>query len=194
MESKIWLIVVCILVLSQTQATGSIQIYPNNATLFSSTEYFIAYYTIYNMPSSTSFNLDFSSTYISIPDSALNISATVNDSAVNGATATCSNMKCIVKLNNAVVATSRILFKVGSLTNPYFLGSQNVIIKITFNSSYNEPLTYTISSSVYQPINMGVTSFTQSNYGVGNTNVSYTFNLTVPLTPSNPQLTITIPS
>lgn len=34
----------------------------------------------------------------------------------------------------------------------------------------------------------------QSNYGVGNTDVTYTFNLTVPMTPSNPQLSVTIPS
>ena len=35
---------------------------------------------------------------------------------------------------------------------------------------------------------------TQSNYGVGNTDVTYTFNLTVPMTPANPQLSVTIPN
>ncbi len=37
-------------------------------------------------------------------------------------------------------------------------------------------------------------SMSQSNYGVGNRDVTYTFNLSLPMTPANPQLTITFPS
>ena len=40
---------------------------------------------------------------------------------------------------------------------------------------------------------MTLNSVTQSNYGVGNTNVTYTLNLTVPMTPLNPKITVRIP-
>lgn len=36
-------------------------------------------------------------------------------------------------------------------------------------------------------------SMKQSNYGVGNTDVSYTFNFSISMTPTNPQLSIVIP-
>jgi hypothetical protein len=41
---------------------------------------------------------------------------------------------------------------------------------------------------------MKINSMKQSDYGVGNTDVTYSFNFTVPMTPNNPQLSITIPS
>lgn len=65
---------------------------------------------------------------------------------------------------------------------------------VYFNASYSESLSWVIDSSYYTPLSIVVNSMTQSNYGVGNTNVIYVFNLTLPMTPENPQLAVTFPS
>jgi hypothetical protein len=189
-----FLIVLACLLFSAFSQGGSIQIVPTNPTLLASTTYSVSYYTIYNMPAATTFTLDFTSTSISIPSATLNVTATLNDITQSAATATCANMKCTLKLNVFASATSRIVFQIGNFMNPYFINSQVVQYRIVFNASYNEMAMFTITSSQYNPIKMGVGSYSQSNYGVGNTNVSYTFNLTVPMTPAYPQLAITIPN
>lgn len=72
--------------------------------------------------------------------------------------------------------------------------NQPTSTKVTFNSSYQENLNWTIPASYYTPLSITLNSMNQSNYGVGNTGVTYTFNLSLPMTPNNPQLAVTFPS
>jgi hypothetical protein len=173
---------------------GSLQLSPLTATLFTSSSYRLSYYTVHPMPSTAQFLMDFSQTYIEIPNATLNASATVQNAAVVGATAVCASGKCTIQLNNAVGIYNNLTITFGALKNPYFLLSQAITTQVIFNSSYSEYLSWTIPTSMYSPLAISALAMGQSNYGVGNTNVSYTFNLSVPMTPANPQLSVTIPS
>lgn len=192
MTSKVILFLVALLTLAAGQQ-GTIQVTPITATLFTESQYQLSYYTFHDLPNSAVFELDLSNTYIEVPDAALNTSATVQGSSVSGATATCISKKCTLRLNNPVPRFSNLTIVFGSLKNPYFLLSQPTSTKITFNTSYIENLSYNIPSSKYTPLSMTLNSMQQSNYGVGNTDVTYTFNLSIPMTPTNPQLSVTIP-
>ena len=173
---------------------GSLQVTPLNPSLFANSSYQVSYYTFKMLPSTATFLLDFTPTYIVVPNSALNVTASVGNSAVSGATGTCSASRCTLKLNNQVAANSNLSFVIGSLQNPYFLMNQTINTVITFNSSYSENLIWSISASYYTPMSITLNSMSQSNYGVGNQDVTYTFNLSLPMTPVNPQLTITFPT
>ena len=188
------LVILAVLVLALGQATGSLQVTPSAPVLFAFSNYTVSYYTIYAMPSSASFKLDFSQTYILVPNATLNLTASVSSSVVSGATGSCLSNVCTLKLNNAVPIYSNMSFTIGLLQNPYFLMNQTISTKVTFNSSYSENLTWTIAQSYYTPMAITLNSISQSNYGVGNPNVNYTFNLSLPMTPANPQLTLTIPA
>jgi hypothetical protein len=50
-----------------------------------------------------------------------------------------------------------------------------------------------ISRDIYKPMPITINSFNQSDYGVGITNVTYIFNLSLAFIPKNPSLQITVP-
>ena len=173
---------------------GSLQVNPVTSTLFSTTNYELYYYSVFPLPQNATFILDFTNTYIHVPDASMNVTATIQGSAVTGVTATCASMKCTIKPNNAMGASSNLKVLFGLLTNPYFVYTQTVSAQVQFNNSYTESLSWNISSTRYTPQAISVNKMTQSNYGVGNNNVTYTFNLSLPMTPQNPQLSFTVPS
>ena len=173
---------------------GSLQVKPLTATLYTSSDYTLSYYTVHPLPSNAEFLLDFTSTYIEVPAGSLNTSATAQNSPVSGATAVCSSKKCTLKINHAVAAFSNLTITFGSLTNPYFLADQPITTQVVFNNSYTEYLNWNIPKLIYTPLSITKNSITQSNYGVGNTNVTYAFNLSLPMTPLNPQLSVTVPA
>jgi hypothetical protein len=174
--------------------TGSLQVQPVTRALSSSSNYTLTYYTFYNLPSGATFLLDFSSTYITVPSATINSSATIQSIPSASSTANCSSSKCTLMLNQAVTAYSSVVFTFGALTNPYFLMNQTIMVTVTFNASYKENLNSTISGTQYTPLTVVLNNMVQSNYGVGNTEVTYTFNLTLPMTPKDPQLAVTLPS
>lgn len=173
--------------------SGSIQLTPNTPTLWAQTSYLVSYYTFYTMPSASTFVLNFSSTYITIPSGTINISTVLNSTPVTGAVATCSGSLCTIKLNRVVVGNTNIKITIGSFTNPYFLRAQPVTASVTYNATYTESLAYSIGPDQYSPMPITSNSLKQSDYGVGNTGVNYVFNFSVPMSPSNVQLSLTIP-
>lgn len=188
------LVIVFLLVWLAWTQTGSLQIQPVISTLSSSSDYNLTYYTFHNMPASATFLLDFTNTYISVPTASLNTTATVTGTSITSSTANCSSNKCTLKLNAAVNAYQTVIIQFGALKNPYFMLNQTISATVTFNASYIESLSSTVPASQYTPLPLTLNSMTQSNYGVGNTEVTYTFNLTLPMTPDNPQLAVTLPS
>ena len=182
------------LVVLTSASQGSLQLTPITKDLFTPSAYTLSYYTVFPMPSNAHFVLDLSSTYIQVPDSALNVTASINNSPVTGATVICISMKCTIRPNNAMVAYDTLKINFGQLTNPYFLYKQPTSTQVVFNNSYTEHLFWDIPASTYTPLSITSNSMTQSNYGVGNTDVTYTFNLSLPMTPSNPQLSFTVPN
>lgn len=183
-----------LLIATALAQTSSIQITPSNPTLFSSCNYLVSYYTFVNMPNTATFTLNFGSSYITVPNGTLNVSATISSNAVTGATGTCSNSVCTLKLNRNVAAGNSAVFTIGTLVNPYFLRNQSIPAIITFNSTYSESSTYVIPSEKYTTMAIVSNSLQQSDYGVGNTGVNYVFNFSIPMSPANVQLSITIPS
>jgi hypothetical protein len=182
-----------LLIVGVIAQSGSIQITPHNATLYASSAYIVSYYTFFNMPSTATFSLNFASTYITVPNGSLNVTASMNGNTVTGATANCTNSICMLKLNKAVTQANSIQFTIGNFVNPYFLRSQTITATITFNASYIENQSWVIPSDQYTPMTITSNSLQQSDYGVGNTGVSYIFNFSIPMSPTNVQLSITIP-
>jgi hypothetical protein len=173
--------------------TGSIQLTPSNPTLWAQTSYLVSYYTFSNMPSASTFVLNFSATYITVPPGTLNISTVLNSTAVSGAAASCNGSLCTIKLNRMVSGSTNIKITIGSFTNPYFLRAQPVTASVTYNASYTESLAYTIGTDQYSPMPITSNSLKQSDYGVGNTGVNYLFNFSAPMSPASVQLSLTIP-
>lgn len=135
LKNTILLLIFIVAVLAQM---GSLQVTPNSPTLFTNTTYLVSYYTLYNLPASATFFLDFSSTYIGVPNATLNISATtINSATATPATGSCTSSKCTLRLNNNAAANSNIQFNIGNLLNPPFLLAQTTNLKVTFNSTYS---------------------------------------------------------
>ena len=187
------LALLCLLPTLQAQ-TGSIQITPNTPTLFSDSTYLVSYYTFHPLPSNATFLLDFTNTYITIPNGTLTVSGKVAGIDVSGANGSCSNNQCSLMLNNAASANTNIQLTIGTLRNPYFRMQQNITTTVTFNQSYTEHSAWSIVATLYTPMPITSNGMEQSNYGVGNTGVTYRFNFSLPMTPANPQLMLTIPS
>lgn len=174
--------------------TGSIQLTPTTSTLWAQSSYQVSYYTFYNMPSTSTFALNFSNTYITVPNGTINISAVISGVSVASPSASCSGAICTLRLNKVAAANTNIKITIGSFVNPYFLRSQPITANVTFNASYTEYPTWTIPSDMYTPMPITSNSLTQSDYGVGNTGVNYLFNFSVPMSPASVQLSLTIPS
>lgn len=82
----------------------------------------------------------------------------------------------------------------GNLTNPSYVTDQTVTITVAINSSNMANVNSTISSLIYAPNSIIVNGFTQSNYGVGSTNVTYTFNISLgKFIPAQPMLQLVLP-
>lgn len=113
------------------QGQGSIQITPVSSQLFSNTAYLVSHFSTTNLPTTTTYLLDFSSSYIVVPNATLNVTARVGNVQVSGANGTCSNGRCTLRLNNAVLAFTNIQFTIGNLQNPPFIFSQNITTRVT---------------------------------------------------------------
>jgi len=152
MSVRVVLLIVLLLQAALSQM-GSLQVTPNSpSTLFTNTTYLVSYYTLYNLPASATFFLDFSSTYIGVPNGPLNISSTIGAVSISGATGSCSASKCTLRLNNNAAANSNIQFNIGNLLNPPFLLQQTTSLKVTFNSTYSESSSWIINSILYDSI------------------------------------------
>lgn len=116
---------------------GSLQVTPLDSVLFAHCNYRINYYTVRTLPSTATFLVDFTNTYIVVPNATLNISASVGSIPVSGANGTCSSNRCTLRLNNLVVANGHLTFIIGSLQNPFFTMNQTLTTNITFNSTYS---------------------------------------------------------
>ena len=142
------IILLCLLIVAWSQS-GSINVKPVDPTLFASTSYTVSFYTFNNMFSGSAINLNFTATYITVPNGALNVTATINGTAVTGGTppsANCTNSICTLKMNRAISAGqgTTIAFVIGNLVNPFFQRSQSITANVTFSGSYFETPSWVI--------------------------------------------------
>lgn len=80
-----------------------------------------------------------------------------------------------------------------NLVNPFFIYNQTIPVNIYFSNSANLTFSSVISAINYQPMSVTINKITQSDYGVGYTPVSYTFNLSLPYISKNMQMQLSIP-
>lgn len=186
-------VLVLLLLAGASAQTGSIQLTPTTSTLWAQSSYLVSYYTFNPMPSTSTFSLNFSATYITVPSGTINISAVADGTAVTSPTASCSGSICTLRLNRNVRANINIRITIGNFVNPYFLRAQPITTNVTFNATYTEFPTWTIPADMYTPMAITSNSLKQSDYGVGNIGVSYLFNFSVPMSPANVQMSLAIP-
>ena len=100
-----------------------------------------------------------------------------------------------MKFGQTASYNTKVEIKFGNLKNPHFTAAQDLAIKIHFGGSVSdENYNVTISRNIYEPMPVTINSFTQSDHGVGTTDVTYTFNLSMAFIPKNPELQITVPT
>ena len=115
---------------------GSLKVMPTTTTLFTASTYTFSYYTGLPMPSTTTITLDFSNTYIEVPDAVMNATGAIQGAQISGVTAVCASLKCTLKMNSAVNQFQNMTITFGLLTNPYFRNKQMISCQVQFNSSY----------------------------------------------------------
>lgn len=82
-----------------------------------------------------------------------------------------------------------------NLVNPLFIYNQIVPVNVFFGSSANFSFpSSNIPGSTYQPMPVTINKINQSDYGVGFTPATYTFNLSLPYVSKNMQMQLTIPN
>jgi hypothetical protein len=132
-------IILFITILSLCSSQSSIpQVQPSNGLLNSLTNYTFSFYTNKGLILNSSFEIDFSLSQIQAPSGSIIVSASINDTAINNPTGSCSNQKCIIKLNQIAISSGwRISIIFGMILNPYYLFTQKVSTNIIFNPSIN---------------------------------------------------------
>jgi hypothetical protein len=171
-------------------------IQPLNKTLFESSNYSLNYYSTKNFTLTSLIQIDFSGSDITIPNTnqSSQCLVTINDVIATSASCSCNKTTCSIQPKMATTINSNIIIIFGPLINPPYFFQQKVNVIISFYPSNNETSNVIIPSNIYQAMPITINSFKQSDYGVGTNNVSYTFNLSFPYYPTNPQIQITIPS
>ncbi len=171
-------------------------IQPENATLYQSSNYVLNYYSVKNFTSLSYFDIDFSASDITVPNSNAtnNCLVSIGDRNATLPTCSCTSSICRIKPNMITNTSANVVLTFGPLVNPPYFYQQKVNAFISFFPSNNETSNVVISSSIYQSMPIILNSFKQSDYGVGSNNVEYDFNLSFSYYPKNPQIQITIPS
>jgi hypothetical protein len=82
----------------------------------------------------------------------------------------------------------------GQFRNPRFTAAQRIVVMIYFGVNSNETQTVSISASAYLPMPVTVNSITQSDFGVGSQDVTYTMNVSFGYIPRDPEISIEIPA
>jgi hypothetical protein len=87
-----------------------------------------------------------------------------------------------------------LLVLFGGLQNPPNVNNQPITITVNINSTSYSEVNTTISSQLYMSNALTINSFEQSDFSVGTTNVTYTFNFSVgDYVPQDPAVQILIP-
>lgn len=169
------------------------QLSVSNPTLGLVTTYKLNYYPQNNLTTSTTFTVNFSQSSLKVPDGINN--CTIRLAGVNTLApyCQCSNRVCTFKPMTAS-APQVVDIEIQNVTNPFYLSQQNLTVFIYFTSTVSFNYSLGIPSNTYTPMPMTINKLTQSDYGVGNTPVSYTFNISLMYISKNMQMQILIPS
>jgi hypothetical protein len=141
------------------------------------------------------FRMDFSQTWITVPEGNITATAQVNSIYVDSSkiSAFCASKVCTVKVG-AVPSFSNLKITFGQLTNPRYTANQTISTLIYFAPNINSTHSVIVSSTNYQPMPIIVNSLSQSDQGVGTNDVTYVFNVSFSYVPKNPEINIEIPS
>mgnify|MGYP000442245021 CR=1 FL=1 len=129
-------IILLFLVALAASQQGSLQVMPTTTTLFTASTYTFSYYTMHPMPSNATITLDFTNTYIEVPNATMNATGAIQGAQVSGVTAVCASLICTLKMNNAVNQLRNMSITFGLLKNPYFKNKQTISSQVQFNNSY----------------------------------------------------------
>ena len=134
---KPYLPVLCLLlILGSTQ--GIPQILPNNSTLGANTHYILNYFSLKNIPSTTTFTIDFSNADIQLTQGDIACNATLNDQPVASPSCSCSGSSCTLKPNENASFNTKVMIEFAGLINPLYLSTQKLSVQIYFNPSITE--------------------------------------------------------
>ena len=159
-----------------------------NNVLNANSNYIMSYYNFRPFQTSSFFQIDFSQSDIAVTDGPLNVTATLNSTAVNQPLiqANCTSKVCIIRLGTSFAENTNILISFGRFRNPRFTAAQRITVFVYFGVNSNETQSVSISASAYLPMPVTVNSITQSDFGVGSQDVTYTMNVSFSYIPKDP--------
>jgi hypothetical protein len=159
-----------------------------NNVLNANTNYIMSYFNFRPIQTSSFFQIDFSQSDIAVTDGPLNVTATFNNTAINRSViqANCTNRVCVIRPGTSLAENNNIIMSFGQFRNPRFTAAQRIVVMIYFGVNSNETQSVSISASAYLPMPVTVNSITQSDFGVGSQDVTYTMNLSFAYIPRDP--------
>ena len=163
-----------------------------NPVLSAVTTYKLNYYSSNNLTTSTSFNVNFNQSYLRIPDGINNCTIKIGLITAPSPVCNCTNRACTFRPMMASEPRS-VEIEIQNVTNPMFIYQQVLNVMVYFTASVSFSFSIIIPANTYQTMSMNVNSIKQSDYGVGYTPVSYTFNISLLYISKNMQMQITIP-
>lgn len=187
-------ILILFLILTLVHGQSAPQFSITNPVLGAVTTYKLSYILSNNLTPSTTFTVNFSQSYLKVPNGTNPCNIKVGATVVSSPTCTCTSLVCTFKPNYSASASLVVEIDILNITNPLFIYNQAINVSIYFSASVNYNYSIIVSSGNYQPMSMIINSLTQSDYGVGYTPVSYSFNISLNYISKNMQMQITIPS
>lgn len=187
---RITLLILAILVLIQPSSPQTIPtIVPDNPLLNGQANYILNYFVSKQLLTNSSyFQVNFSQADIVVPNAKLNVTVTANGNIISSGntSVSCSTGVCTIKLGTTINNNTNLAINFGLMRNPKYTASQKISVLIYYSNTINETQGISVSSTVYLPMPVIINSISQSDFGVGSLNVSYTFNLSFSYIPSNP--------
>lgn len=192
MKTKILIVSLILLVsLSISQAPPQFSI--ANPVLGSTTTYKLSYISSINLNSATTFTVDFSLSFIRIPNGTNNCLIIVNGLTLSSPNCSCLSLVCTFKPNHSSGPNAVMEITIGNVNNPYFAYNQATNVHIYYSLSANYNFSVIILSSNYQPMPMIVNHVKQTDYGVGFTPATYEFNISLSYISKDMQMQVVIP-
>lgn len=138
-KNHLYLCLVLILCMMKITNSSIPTVTPENPLLNSQSNYMMNYFSFRPFQTSSFFQLDFTQTDIIVNDGQLNVTASLNRTAVNSSsiTANCTNKICLIKLRIAFAINTNVEILFGQVRNPRYTASQRINVLIYFGVNSN---------------------------------------------------------
>lgn len=186
------ILLILIVLVSWSSCQLAPQFSVSNPILGSITSYKMSYYSSNNLTTSTTFNVNLNQSNLRIADGPNNCTIRIGSTTAVSPICSCTNRICTFR-PMTVSDPKPVEIEISNITNPMFIFQQVISVMVYFSPTVSYNYNVIIPPNNYQTMTMHINSIKQSDYGVGYTPVSYSFNISLLYISRNMQMQITIP-